>query len=174
MDASIIVAMTPDRVIGWRGRLPWHQSADLRRFKQLTMGHHIILGRRTYDSIGRLLPGRHSVVVSRRSDLDIPGAQIAASVPQALQLCGDDPEVYIVGGAEIYCAALPITTRLYLTIIHATLPGDVFFPELTADQWQLVSQEQHPADDRNQYDYTFQVLDRVPETTRTRRLPQHG
>ncbi len=100
MDTSIIVALTPDRVIGHRGELPWRLSADLRRFKQLTMGHHIIMGRKTFDSIGRLLPGRKTVVVSRQNDLVIRGAEVVHSVSDALRTCQDDGEAFFVGGAK--------------------------------------------------------------------------
>jgi dihydrofolate reductase len=161
MHWSIIVAMTPDRVIGRYGQLPWRLSADLRRFKQLTMGHHIIMGRKTYDSIGRLLPGRRTIIVSRQKDLVVPGADVAHCVEEAQQICQDDPEVFFVGGQQIYAAALAIATRLYLTIVHAHVPGDAHFPEISSQQWQLVEQEHHRSDERNQYDYTFQLLQRA-------------
>ena len=106
MNSSIIVAMTPDHVIGHGGQLPWRLSADLRCFKQLTMGHHIIMGRKTYDSIGRLLPGRKTVVVSRQNDLVIRGAEVVHCVRDALRSCQDDGEAFFVGGAQIYAAAL--------------------------------------------------------------------
>ncbi len=161
MSSSIIVAMTPDRVIGCDGLIPWRLSADLRRFKRLTMGHHVIMGRKTYESIGRLLPGRHTVVVSRQRDLVIPGAQVVHCVPDAQRSCLDDPEAFFVGGEQIYAAALQFATRLYLTLVHATVPGDAYFPEINQRQWQLVQQEHHRSDEHNQFDYTFQLFERL-------------
>lgn len=158
---SIIVAMTPDRVIGCKGELPWRLSADLRQFKRLTMGHHIIMGRKTYDSIGRLLPGRRTIVVSRQLDLAVAGADVVHSVEEALAISQGDPEPFFVGGQQIYREALPVATRIYLTLVHAQSEGDAFFPELPEQQWQLVEEEHHSADERNEHNYTFQRLQRV-------------
>lgn len=157
---SIIVAMTPAGVIGRDGQLPWRLSADLRRFKKLTMGHHIIMGRKTYDSIGRLLPGRHTVVVSRQKDLSIPGAQVAASLPEAMQCARDDTEVFFVGGQQIYREALGVADRIYLTLVNAQVSGDAYFPELPVHQWQLVEEEPHQADEKNEHQYAFQLWER--------------
>lgn len=159
--ASIIVAMTPQRVIGHHGKLPWHLSADLRRFKRLTWGHHIIMGRKTFDSIGRLLPGRTTVIVSRQPDLNIPGAHIANSVPEAVQKCQTDPEVFIVGGEQIYRETIPLANRIYMTVIHANITGDTFFPEINQKQWELAEEQHYPADVKNSYDYTFQVWESI-------------
>ena len=161
MEYSIIVAMTPERVIGRDGQLPWRLSADLRRFQQLTMGHAIIMGRKTFDSIGRLLPGRQMVVVSRQPQLVIAGATVVHSIDGALQQCQHDAEAFFIGGQQIYAAALEIATRIYLTMVHARLSGDAYFPHISQQQWRLVRQEDHRADDRNQHDYSFQVLERV-------------
>jgi dihydrofolate reductase len=157
---SIVVAMTPQRVIGRHGQLPWHLSADLRRFKQLTWGHHIVMGRKTFDSIGRLLPGRTTVVVSRQPDLTIPGAHIAHSITEAVHQCLADSEVFIVGGEQVYREAIPLADRIYLTVVHVNVTGDTFFPELSQEQWQLTEQQPHQADEKNPYDYTFQIWKR--------------
>lgn len=157
---SIIVAMTPRRVIGSQGKLPWHLSADLRRFKQLTWGHHIVMGRKTYDSIGRLLPGRTTIVVSRQTDLRIPGACVVHDIPEAVRISLTDSEVFFVGGEQIYREALTLAHRVYLTLVHAEVAGDTHFPELPPDQWQLVDKQPYQADDKNQYAYTFQLWER--------------
>ncbi len=164
MTFSMIVAMTPDRVIGRDGQLPWHLSADLRRFKRLTMGHHIIMGRRTYDSIGRLLPGRTTVVVSRQFDLAIDGALVVHSVQDAVRCCRDDSEAFFVGGQQIYREAMKIARRIYLTLVQTDVTGDAHFPEIPAAKWKLLEQEHHQADQRNEYDYTFQLFERTTDT----------
>ncbi len=153
--------MTPDRVIGRDGQLPWRLSADLRRFKRLTMGHHIIMGRKTYDSIGCLLPGRQTIVVSRQPDLVIHGAQVVHNLADALRCSQGDSEPFFVGGQQIYHEALAIADRIYLTLVHTQTVGDAHFPELRDNQWQLLKEERHAADDRNEHDFAFQLLQRV-------------
>ncbi|MBM4092765.1 MAG: dihydrofolate reductase [Planctomycetes bacterium] len=163
MQESIIVAMTPQCVIGRDGGLPWHLSADLQRFKRLTMGHHIIMGRKTFQSIGRLLPGRTTIVVTRQANLTIPGARVAPGIQEAVAFASPgESEVFFVGGEQIYRAAIARVSRIYRTLVHATLEGDVHFPELTANQWEVVEEEHHRRDARNEYDTTFQTLRRVP------------
>jgi len=158
MAASIIVAMTPDRVIGRDGQLPWHLSTDLQRFKRLTMGHHLIMGRKTFDSIGRLLPGRETVVVSRQTDLVIPGAQVVSSVQAAVACTRPDPEAFVVGGEQIYREAVEFVQRIYLTLVHAEIDGDAHFPEIVVGQWRVMEEEYLPADPRNEYATTYRVL----------------
>jgi dihydrofolate reductase len=160
MTVSLIVAMTDGGVIGRDGQLPWRLSADLRRFKRLTIGHHIIMGRKTFESIGRLLPGRTTVVITRQTDLAVPGAKIVHSLNEALQVTGDAAEVFIVGGGEIYRQALPMVDRIYQTIVHALVEGDTVFPALDPSQWSIIEDERHASDERNQYEYSFQVLER--------------
>jgi len=162
---SIMVAMTPERVIGRDGQLPWRLSNDLRRFKQRTMGHHIILGRKTYESIGRLLPGRRTVIVSRQHGLEVPGARVAHSLPEAVDGCAGDSEIFFVGGEQIYREALETADRLYLTRVHGHVKGDAHFPELDTDQWELIDQEYHGADAKNEYPHTFEIWER-PESRR--------
>ncbi len=161
MVISLIVAMSDNRVIGRDGDLPWRLSADLRRFKRLTMGHHIIMGRKTFESIGRLLPGRTSIVISRRQDYDAKGAKLARDLNDAIQLAGDDNEVFVIGGAEIYRLALPRVDRIYMTAVHVAIEGDTYFPEFDARQWRLIEDERHAADEKNQYDYNFRIYERI-------------
>lgn len=135
---SLIVAHADNRVIGLNNQLPWHLPEDLKRFKQLTMGHHIIMGRKTYESLGRLLPGRTTVIVTRDPNYAVAGALIVHSLPQALAVCAGDDEPFLIGGAELYAVGLPYVTRLYVTRIHLDVAGDAFFPALEMTQWQLV------------------------------------
>lgn len=157
---SLIVAMSENRVIGFEGDMPWRLSKDLRRFKQLTMGHHIVMGRKTYESIGRPLPGRTSVVISRTAHYDEPNVLVARNLEQALDICSDDPEPFITGGAQVYALALPKVDRIYLTRINCTLDGDTHFPDLKWDEWNLIEETRHSADDKNQYDFCFMTYDR--------------
>lgn len=139
---SLIVAHADDRVIGLKNQLPWHLPEDLKRFKQLTMGHHIIMGRKTYASLGRLLPGRTTVIVTRDVNFSVQGAKIAHSLPQALVLCAGDEEPFLIGGAEMYAQGLPYVTRLYLTRVDTKVDGDAFFPQLDMAQWQLLEADE--------------------------------
>ena len=157
---SLIVAIAENGVIGREGDLPWHLSADLRRFKQITMGHHIVMGRKTYESIGRPLPGRTSVVVTRSADYQAEGVLVARSLDEALTLAAGDEETFIIGGAEIYRQALPLARRIYVTRVHAEIEGDVFFPEFDPSAWKLLEAERHEPDEKNAYPYSFQVFGR--------------
>lgn len=157
---SLIVALSENNVIGREGGMPWRQSADLKRFKQLTMGHCLIMGRRTFDSLGRALPGRTSIVLSRQSHLALPdGVLQATDFAAAITLCGEDPEPFVIGGGEIYRAALGRVTRIYLTRIHAEVTGDTHF-DLDLTAWRLIDEEHYPPDARNDYAYTFQTWER--------------
>ncbi len=160
MRISLIVAMSRNRAIGRDNALPWRLPADLARFKQLTMGHTLVMGRKTWDSIGRALPGRRTIVVSRRPDFGAPGAELAGSLDQALEMAAGDAEVFIAGGAEIFAAALPRAGRVYMTLIDAEIPGDTFFDEMNEPDWALVSSEAHAPDEKNAYAYTFLTYDR--------------
>jgi dihydrofolate reductase len=133
--------MARNGVIGKDGRLPWRVAEDLKRFKALTMGHPIVMGRKTWESIGRPLPGRICVVVTRRRDYAAPGAVVAHSLDEALERCAPHAEVFVIGGAEIYREALPIAQRIYLTEILADYEGDAFFPPLDRSQWRELSRE---------------------------------
>ncbi len=160
MLTSMIVAMTEDGLIGRAGGLPWHLSNDLRRFKQLTMGHHIVMGRKTHESIGRLLPGRSTVILTRQTGYRVPGAEVVASLAEALTRSAGDSHVFVIGGRQVYQAAIEQVDRMYRTVVHADLNGDVYFPEFHLDDWELVEEENGRADERNDYDHTFQQLQR--------------
>ena len=162
MRISIIAAMAENGVIGRGGRLPWHLSADLKRFKQFTLGHTIVMGRKTWESIGRPLPGRRMVVITRQSGYRPEGVEVVNNLDHALALAqsaGDD-EVFIIGGAEIYRLALPRADRLYVTLVHAKIDGDTVFPPVDWSMWQRSASEQHRADDKNDFPFSFQILDR--------------
>jgi dihydrofolate reductase len=160
--------MERNGVIGRDGDLPWHLSADLRRFKQLTMGHHIIMGRKTFESIGRLLPGRTSIVVTRQPDFTAPGAVVAHSLNDAIAAASDDEEAFIIGGAEIYHQALAVIDRIYLTEVEADVPGDARFPEFDRTEWTVAERTEYPADERNDHPHTFTVLERTHQSQTTR------
>ena len=138
---SIIVAMAKNRTIGVHNTLPWRCPEDLRHFKALTMGHHMIMGRKTFESIGRPLPGRTTVVVTRDIDLKIEGCVMAHSLPEAFAACANDENIYIVGGAEIYAQALEHADTLYITEIQQDVIGDAWFPDFNRSQWLEVSRE---------------------------------
>lgn len=176
MRISLIVAMSENRVIGREGKLPWRLSADLRRFKQLTMGHHLIMGRKTFESIGRVLPGRTSIVVSHQPDYQADGAIVASSLNEALDIVeksGDD-EAFVIGGGEVYRQVLPAADRIYLTLVKATINGDTRFSDLDYSAWKLAASEDHPADEKNAYNYSFRTYDRSVsrEKATTPRLPK--
>jgi len=158
MRVSLIVAMSDNRVIGRDGGLPWRLPADLKRFKRLTMGHHVIVGRKTFESIGRL-PGRKSIVLTRQQDYRAAGELVAHDLDEALRSAAGDDEVFIIGGAEIYQQALHRADRMYVTLVHAQIEGDTRFPAFDANQWRSVDQTRHLADQSNPHDYSFRVLD---------------
>jgi len=161
MRISLIVAMSENRVIGRHGQLPWRLSSDLQRFKRLTMGHHIIMGRRTFESIGRPLPGRTMVVVTRQMDYQGGEALVAHDIEEAIGSASTDDMAFIIGGAEVYRQSLTMVDRIYMTLVHTQIQGDAFFPELILDDWQLVDQSRHSADGQNEYEYSFLVYDRA-------------
>lgn len=136
---SLIVAMARNRTIGVNNTLPWRCSEDLKHFKALTMGHHMIMGRKTFDSIGRPLPGRVTVVVTRNTDLQIDGCQIAHSLNEAIAACAGDNEIFIVGGAELYRQAIALVDTLYITEVQQDVEGDAHFPEFDKDAWRETS-----------------------------------
>ncbi len=138
---SIIVATAKNGVIGVNNTLPWHLPEDLKRFRALTTGHHIVMGRKTYDSLGRLLPNRTTVIVTRNADYKVESALIANSLSDAIKKCGDDDEIFLIGGAELYKDALKVANKLYMTKIDLSVEGDAFFPELDSANWQETSRE---------------------------------
>ena len=165
MRVSLIAAVADNGVIGRGGDLPWRLPADLKQFRRLTMGHHLIVGRRTWESIGKPLKGRRILVLTRSETVDPPGAEPCASLDEALaraEAAGDD-EAFVAGGAEIYRLALPRADRLYLTRVHAQPEGDVRFPALDLGPWQLVERREREPDPRNPQRLTFETYDRLPE-----------
>lgn len=158
---SLIVAMAKNRIIGANGKIPWHLPNELQLFKQVTMGHHIIMGRKTYESIGRLLPGRSTVIVTRQKDYAVAGAKIAHTLEQAVALCAGDSEIFVIGGGELYRAAMPKADRIYLTVVDAEPAGDTQMPEFDAAQWRISSTQQFGRDERHAHDYRFEIHDRV-------------
>lgn len=163
MIVSLIVAMDELRGIGHHGRLPWRLSTDMQRFKSITMGHHLIMGRKTYESIRRPLPGRMMIVVTRNPAYHPEGCLVAESLDMALRLAKErgETEVLVSGGGEIYAQALPLADRIYLTTVHAHVPADVFFPELNGQAWREAKAEFFPAGDKDSYPTTFRILDRL-------------
>ncbi|HWP45345.1 MAG TPA: dihydrofolate reductase [Blastocatellia bacterium] len=162
MIVSIIVAMDEKRGIGRDNRLPWRLSADMKRFRELTMGHHMIMGRKTFESISKPLPGRETIIVTRDPDYSAEGCLIAHSVEDALRLARErgEGEVFIVGGAEIYAQTLARADRMYLTRVHTVTEADTFFPEWDEAAWVEKESFYHPADEKNQYPFTFKLLER--------------
>jgi dihydrofolate reductase len=134
---SVIVAFANNRVIGLNNELPWKLQEDLKHFRALTTGHHIIMGRKTYDSIGRLLPGRVTVIVTRNPEYEVDGAIVVNSIESAISVCGTDDEPFLIGGEELYISGLPLANKIYITEIDANCEGDAFFPELDASKWEL-------------------------------------
>ena len=156
MTVSIIAIVATNGVIGRDNALPWFMPADLKRFKALTMGHHMIMGRKTFLSVGKPLPGRTTVVVTRSRDFVADGVLTAQSIESAILLTQDDPEVFICGGAEIYEQTIHRADRMYITRVHADVEGDTVFPEFDdVNEWKLVDAEHFEADDRNTYPYSF-------------------
>ena len=152
--------MAKNRVIGADGRIPWHLPNELKLFKSLTMGHPIVMGRKTYESINRLLPGRTTVIVTRRPDYAVSGAIVAHSVQDALAACGDDDECFVIGGAELFSETLPIADRIHLTVVDAEPKGDTFMPEFDMSEWRETSSETFPADEKHAHAYRYTVYER--------------
>lgn len=142
-NLSVIVAVANNQVIGVNNTLPWHLPEDLKRFKALTMGHHIIMGRKTYESLGRLLPGRTTVIVTRNPDYKVEGALVANSVEAAIALCKDDDEPFLIGGAQLYETGLALADKLYITQVDTDVAGDAFFPEFDDSAWELIDEQAH-------------------------------
>lgn len=163
MIISLIVAMDEKRGIGVDGHLPWHLPADLKRFKSLTMSHHLIMGRKTYESIGNPLPGRTMIIVTRNPNYQPDGCMVARSLDTAIEFArmGMDNEAFIIGGGDLFEQSIDLADRIYLSLIHASLTADVFFPEIDDKKWQVVKSELVPADEKNLYDFTFKILERT-------------
>ncbi|RYD70186.1 MAG: dihydrofolate reductase [Sphingobacteriales bacterium] len=160
---AAVVAIAENNVIGKDNGLIWHLPADLKHFKKHTMGHPMVMGRKTFESIGKPLPGRTTIIVTRDKDYTAVGCIVCNSVDDALKTANelDNEQVSIIGGAEIYRQTLDKTDRIYLTEVHHTFDGDTFFPEIKKEEWKETSREQFEADEKNQYAYSFVTLDRI-------------
>jgi dihydrofolate reductase len=159
MIVSIVVAIAQNNAIGKNNKLLWHLPKDLKHFKEITTGHTIIMGRKTFDSVGKPLPNRRNIVITRQS-ITIEGCEVVNSLEAALALCAGEAEVFIGGGAEIYRQAMQLTDRIYLTIVHKEFEGDTYFPEIKANEWKEVSREDHEPDEKNLLPYSFITFER--------------
>jgi dihydrofolate reductase len=163
MRIALIVAVDEGGVIGRKNQVPWRLATDLQRFKRLTMGHHIIMGRKTWESIGRALPGRTSIIVTRQANYAAGDARVAPSLDAALEMAEKrgETEAFIIGGAEIYTLALPGADRIYLTRVHTVTPdGDTYFPQVDSGEWSILEETRFEADDKNPASSTYLVLER--------------
>ena len=152
--------MSENRVIGINNKLPWHLPADLRHFRRLTTGHPVIMGRRNYESIGKPLPNRTNIVVTRNPDYRAAGCLVTHSLDDAMNSAGNDRDIFIIGGAEIYRQAFGHANRIYLTLIHARIEGDTYFPEFEGPPWREISRERHERDENNPYSFSFLIYER--------------
>jgi dihydrofolate reductase len=160
MKISLIVAMASNRAIGLNNQMPWHLSADLKKFKKITMGAPILMGRKTYESIGRPLPGRTNIIISRNPSYSQPDCLVFNDIEKALESCRDAEEIFVIGGSDLYKSMLPVADTLYLTQIHQEFPGDTFFPEIDAEQWIEVEREDIQDDPDVDFSYSFLKLER--------------
>ena len=162
VPVSFMVAASDNDVIGRQGTIPWRQQADVHFMREVTRGCPLIMGRKTHEAVGRVLPGRRNIVVTRQK-IEFPGCDVVASVEEGIELAKKDRprEIFIFGGGEIYKAALPYTDRIYLTRIHATVEGDAFLPEIDWSEWAVVKEERHEADAENEHPYTFFTYERT-------------
>ncbi|HIG64052.1 MAG TPA: type 3 dihydrofolate reductase [Methyloprofundus sp.] len=160
MKLSLIVAMASNRTIGLDNKMPWHLSADLKKFKKITMGKPIIMGRKTFESIGRPLPGRQNIIISRNSDYQQPGCLVFNDLDSALTSYADMEEVFVIGGATLYKTTLARADRLYITEIQQEFSGDTWFPEINQEQWQVVAREDINNDSSVNFCYRFMIYER--------------
>ncbi|MFQ5994230.1 MAG: dihydrofolate reductase [Acidiferrobacterales bacterium] len=159
---SVIAAMAENRIIGVNNTLPWRLPADLRRFRALTTGHHVIMGRKTFESLQNPLPDRACVILTRDNSYAVPGCKVVHSVDAALAVASDDREIFVIGGASLYAQTLPQADRLYLTVVHANVVGDSRFPAFAWSDWSEVERQRHERDDNHVYAFSFITLDRKP------------
>lgn len=157
---SLVVAISQNRAIGKDNQLLWHLPEDLKHFKRITSGHSVIMGRKTYESIGKPLPNRRNIIVSRQSDYQVVGTETASSLAHAFKLCENEKEVFIIGGAEIYKQSLPYADKIYLTLVEAEMDADTFFPSLNDQEWQQTVLDSFEQDDRHPYAFRFLLLER--------------
>ena len=160
MQLSIIVAMDRNRVIGRGGALPWHISSDLKNFKKITMGKPILMGRKTHDSIGKPLPGRENIILTNNKKYSAEGCTVKNTLDEVYSYCEKQLELVVMGGAILYSQTLDKADKLYITKVNASVNGDTFFPEYKSSQWREISRESFNADENNEFDYSFTVLER--------------
>lgn len=160
MTVSIVVAIAENHAIGKDNKLLWHLPKDLKHFKEITTDGTVIMGRKTYDSVGKPLPNRRNIIITRQQ-IEIAGCEVVNSLQAALDLCQGLEEVFIVGGAEIYKQAMPLTDRIYLTIVHQKFEGDTYFPEIKPDTWRETERADHEADEKNAFPFSFITLERA-------------
>ena len=161
MIVSLVAAMAENRVIGRDGKVPWHLPDDLKFFKRLTVDHTVIMGRKTFEEIRRPLANRRNVVISRRPDFRPAGVTVVPTLAEALALGATEREVFVIGGGEIYRLALPRAERLYLTVVHAEVEGDTYFPPFDQAAWMLDAESYHPADERHAFPFSFRTYLRI-------------
>ena len=161
MILSFVIAFGENRGLGFDNKLPWNLPDDLKRFKEITSGHTVIMGRKTYDSIGRLLPNRKNIIITRDTSYKVEGATIVHSIEDAVKECAGEEETFVIGGGEILKLALPYVNRMYLTHVEANVPADSFFPEFNPSEWKITSEEFHSKDEEHAYNFTFKVYERI-------------
>lgn len=160
MRITLVAAVSENGVIGRGNALPWHLPADLQRFKRLTTGHAVVMGRKTWESIRRPLPNRRNIVISSSVGFQATGATVVPTFGAAVDAAGDLSQLFAIGGSRVFEAALPLTDRLEITRVHAQVPGDAFFPKLDLSEWKLVAEERHDADEQHAYPFSFLTYDR--------------
>jgi len=161
MEISLIVAMATNRAIGLNNKMPWHLSADLKKFKQITMGSPILMGRKTYESIGRPLPGRSNIIISRNTDYQQPGCLVFNTIEQAIKSCQQYDEIFVIGGATFYEAMIAVADKLYLTEINKAFEADTFFPVINRAEWKEVAREDISNDPSVDFTYSFITLEKA-------------
>jgi dihydrofolate reductase len=157
----LIAAAAENYALGKNNQLLWHLPDDFKRFKQVTTGHHIIMGRKTFESFPKPLPNRTHVIITRQKNYHPEGCIVVDSLEKAIAACPENQDIFIIGGGETYKLAMPVADKIDLTRVHATFDADTFFPEIDAAQWKLVSSEFHPKDDKHAYDFTFEQYKKV-------------
>lgn len=160
MILSLLAAASENNVLGKDNALVWHQAGDTAFFKKKTLEHTVIMGRKTFDSMGKPLPKRRNIIITRNAELEISGAEVFTDLSKAIAGCTAEEEVFLIGGAELYLLALPLADKIYLTRVHATVDGDAFFPEIDLKTWKLVHSEDQIADIRNDFDCTYLTYER--------------
>jgi dihydrofolate reductase len=158
MSVILIAAAAENNALGKDNQMLWHLSDDFRRFKTMTTGHHIIMGRKTFESFPKPLPNRTHIIITRQHDFHPEGCIVVGSMAEAINAAPANEDVFVIGGGEIYNLAMPLADTIELTRVHSTFDADTFFPEISADDWRLESEEYHPKDEKHQFDFTFQTF----------------